>query len=299
MAQFCAYFGISRQAHYQKRKREIERHRQDQIILEMVRQVRRKHPRMGGRKLQTKIGPMLANEGLRIGRDRLFELLRAENLLVRRRKSSHRTTLPGHFRYPNRLSGLIISHPNQVWVCDLTYLRLQRQRFAYLFLLMDLYARYIVGWHVSHSLAADGAVKSLQMALSCLSQTMDSLIHHSDHGVQYANHEYIKTLRQHQILSSMGAIGNAYDNVFAERLIGILKGEYRLDMPFANLYQVEPAVEEVIHLYNTDRPHLSLNMAVPQDVYRGKCQDVPLVIIPSQEVIPPNPRFLMSTYFRT
>lgn len=239
MADIWAQFGISRQAHYQKLWREIERHTGDEVVLELVRQVRRKHPRMGVRKLLFKIQPLLDADQLQIGRDRLFELLRREDLLVKRRKTYRRTTIPGLWRAPNRLPGLIITHPNQVWVCDITYLELEIGRFAYLFVLMDLYARYILGWHVATSLAAEGALTSLKMALSHLSMPPQDLIHHSDHGVQYTNHAYMDTLLACNIQPSMGAVGNCYDNIFAERLIGILKSEYRLDTRFMNFSQVK------------------------------------------------------------
>ena len=110
----------------------------------------------------------------------------------------------------------------------------------------------------------NGALASLDMALSQLTQMPQDLIHHSDHGVQYTSHAYMNTLLDHHLQPSMGAVGNCYDNIFAERLIGILKSEYRLDTRFMNLSQVNLAVKEVIHLYNTDRPHFSLNLAVPQ-----------------------------------
>jgi transposase InsO family protein len=260
--------------------REIERQSNDEVVLEMVRQVRRKHPRMGGRKLLFKIQPLLAAERLQIGRDRLFELMRRQDLLVKRRKTYRRTTIPGLWRAPNRLPGLTIFQPNQVWVCDITYLEVEIDRFAYLFVLMDLFARYILGWHVSTSLAADGALISLDMALSHRSSATCDLIHHSDHGVQYTNHAYMNTLLASNIQPSMGAIGNCYDNIFAERLIGILKSEYRLDTRFMNFTQVNLAVKEVVHLYNTDRPHFSLNLAVPHDVYFGHHSDVPSLAIP-------------------
>ncbi|MFZ0531754.1 MAG: IS3 family transposase [Anaerolineales bacterium] len=260
---------------------EDERHSKDEIVLEMVRQVRRKHPRMGGRKLLFKIQPLLTAEGMQIGRDGLFELMRREDLLVKQRKTYRRTTIPGLWRAPNLLPGLTISHPNQVWVCDITYLEVEISHFAYLFVLMDLYARYILGWHVSTSLAADGALSSLKMALSHRSSDITDLIHHSDHGVQYTNHAYMNALLDHNINPSMGAIGNCYDNIFAERLIGILKSEYRLDTCFMNFTQVNLAVKEVVHLYNSDRPHLSLNLAVPQEVYSGHRSDVPSIAIPN------------------
>jgi len=280
MSQICELFGISRQAHYQKCWREEDRQAEAELILEMVRLVRRKHPRMGTRKLLYKIHPMLEADGLQVGRDRLFELLRGEDLLVKPKKSYRRTTAPGLYRAPNRLSGLVIAQPNQVWVCDITYLELETHHFAYLFLLMDLFSRFILGWQVSPSLAMEGALDSLEMALSQLPHIPSNLIHHSDHGVQYTAHGYLDTLRHHHILPSMGAVGNCYDNIFAERLIGILKNEYALDRPFVAFDQVTPAIQEVVHLYNTDRPHLSLNWATPKDVYSGSLCNVPSLTIP-------------------
>jgi transposase InsO family protein len=161
MDRICAQFGITRQAHYQKLKRETQRHFKDEIVMEMVRQVRRKHPRMGTRKLLFKMRPMLEADSLKVGRDRLFSLLRERDMLVQRKKAYRRTTIPGYWRTPNLLPGMMISQPNQVWVSDITYLEVEDGRFAYLFLLMDLFSRFIVGWQVAKSLAADGAVGSL------------------------------------------------------------------------------------------------------------------------------------------
>jgi transposase InsO family protein len=281
LSQVCTLFGISRQAHYQKQWREAEREEAEVLILELVRQVRRKHPRMGTRKLFFKLQPMLSAEGLQIGRDRLFTLLRGSDLLVKPKKTYRHTTVPGYYRAPNRLSGLIIAHPNQVWVCDITYLELEGQKFAYLFVLMDLFSRFILGWQISPSLAADGAVASLEMALSQVPHLPQQLIHHSDHGVQYTAHHYMDTLLAHHILPSMGAIGNCYDNIYAERVMGILKNEYGLDRPFVDFDQVKPTIQEVIHLYNSDRPHLSLNYATPQAVFSGSVVDVPPLCISS------------------
>lgn len=247
----------------------------------MVRQVRRKHPRMGTRKLLSKIQPMMDSEDLTIGRDRFFSLLRSQNMLVSRKRVYRHTTIPGYWRAPNRLTGLIVDHPNQVWVCDITYLELEVGRFAYMFLLMDLFARYIVGWHIASSLVTDGALKSLQMALLCQSSIPFGLIHHSDHGVQYTSHVYMDALLNNHFLPSMGEIGNCYDNIYAERVIGILKNEYLLDMPFVQIDQVSPIIKEVVHLYNTDRPHLSLNMVVPAEVYKGYRTNIPPVVIPT------------------
>ena len=284
MDQICAQFGITRQAHYQMVKREAHRQIEEEIIVEMVRQFRRKHPRLGTRKLLYKIQPMMVIEGLQIGRDRLFSLLRERDMLVPRKKGYRRTTIPGYWRTPNLLPGVTISQPNQVWVCDITYLELENSRFAYLFLLMDLFSRFIVGWHVSNSLAADGATDSLQMALKKLPKMKKNFIHHSDHGVQYTSRSYMDILLQEGIRPSMGEVGNCYDNIFAERVIGTLKNEYLLDACFTDIHQVYPAVKEAVYYYNTDRPHLSLSMAAPFDVYFGAYHDVLPVIIPESEV---------------
>ena len=280
MDQICTRFGITRQAHYQKVKREVHRRADDEIIFEMVRQVRRKHPRLGTRKLLFKIQPMLATEGLQIGRDRLFSLLRERDLLVQPKKAYRRTTIPGYWRTPNLLPGLTISQPNQVWVSDITYLDVEVGRFAYLFLLMDLYSRFIVGWHVATSLAADGAVYSLRMGLQQLPKIENTFIHHSDHGVQYTSRSYMEILFQKGIRPSMGEVGNCYDNIFAERVIGTLKNEYCLDTCFTDHNQVCLAVKEAIHYYNTDRPHFSLNLDAPIDVYFGNNHGVSPVLIP-------------------
>ena len=287
MDQICAQFGITRQAHYQKVQREKQQQVADEIILEMVRQVRRNHPRQGTRKLLSKIQPMLATEGLQIGRDRLFSLLRERDLLVQPKKAYRRTTIPGYWRTPNLLPGLTISQPNQVWVCDITYLEVEMGRFAYLFLLMDLYSRFIVGWHVASSLAADGAVKSLRMALKKLPEIEKTYIHHSDHGVQYTSRSYVEILLQKGIRPSMGEVGNCYDNIFAERVIGTLKNEYYLDARFTDHHQVRLAAKQAIHYYNTDRPHLSLNMAVPGDIYYGVDHDISPVLIPESDLCIP------------
>jgi putative transposase len=280
MGQVCRSFGISRQAHYQQCGREARRAAQHEEVRQLVHQVRAQHPRMGTRKLLDKIQPELQKQGQSIGRDRLFDLLRAGDLLVKPRRSYQRTTIPGWYRAPNRLLGRVITNVNQVWVGDITYLALERGGFAYLFLLMDLYSRYILGWHVAPSLAAEGALACLQMALPHHPGSPPSLIHHSDHGVQYTSRGYLDTLLAQHILPSMGAVGNCYDNIYAERLINTLKNEYLLDRPFAHLDQIPPALKEVIRLYNSDRPHLALHLATPEAVFCGIRADAPPIHIP-------------------
>jgi putative transposase len=280
MGQICSLFGITRQAYYQQQKRETLRSIEKETILESVRQVRRHHPRMGCRKILDEIQPLLAWKNIKMGRDQLFDLLREADLLVKPKKKYRRTTFSGRWRAPNRLPGMTISQSDQVWVCDITYLALTNNRFAYLFLIMDLYSRCIIGWHVAPSLETTGALASLEMALAHRLNKQREGIHHSDHGVQYTSQAYLQKLQENRLLASMGAVGNCYDNIYAERVIGTLKGEYNLDADFTNVRQVSATVKEVVYLYNTERPHLSLGMAKPQDVYIGNIVSVPSIDVP-------------------
>jgi transposase InsO family protein len=282
MTQICSEFKISRQAHYQQVKRETGKLAKDVCVLNMVQEVRRKHPRMGTRKILCKITPDLEQNSLKMGRDELFELLRANKMLVLPRKRGRRTTIPGLYRTPNLLPGLSISRPNQVWVGDITYIDTEIENFVFLFLLMDLYSRFIVGYWVATSLGAEGAIHCLKMALGFQRETDHALIHHSDHGVQYTSRRYMKLLFDHHVSPSMGQIGNCYDNIFAERLIGTLKHEYLLGDRFVDAQQVYIAAKQSVNLYNTDRPHLSLKNVSPADVYYNQSLQLPPLCIPEE-----------------
>lgn len=282
MGQICEQFGISRQAHYQQVKHEAQEQIRHKEIVQVVQAVRLKHPRMGTRKLLCKIQKEWPEKDQKIGRDRLFDLLREHKMLVTPRKSKRRTTIPGLYRVPNLLPGLIINHPNQVWVGDITYIDVGVDSFVFLFLLMDLYSRYIVGWQLASSLGAEGAIQSLQMALHKSSVSGQNMIHHSDHGCQYTSDAYAKILVAHQIRISMGEVGNCYDNIYAERLNGTLKNEYLLGDRFVDAPQAVLATQQAINAYNTDRPHLSLNYAIPADVYFGYNVLAPALIIPEE-----------------
>jgi len=154
-------FQISKQAHYQKQRREEQKKVEHKQILSIVQVVRNTHPRMGTRKVLGKIEPEMIAKGLKTGRDQLFEVLRSEKMLIYPRKSRRITTIPGLLRTPNLLPGMTITQPNQVWVADITYLEVEVVRFVFLFLLMDLYSRYIVGWHIAPTLETKGAVECL------------------------------------------------------------------------------------------------------------------------------------------
>lgn len=280
----CGWFGISRQAYYQSRAREIERAAQEQLVLELVQGIRQWHPRMGGRKLYHEfyheLKEPMAALGIKQGRDKFFAVLRQHDLLVPVKRNRRRTTYPGRWRRPNLLAELTITRVHQAWVGDITYIATE-EGFRYLVLLTDAYSRFIVGYDLSDSLAVEGCLRTLNRAIAhcveqCGAQRLSGLIHHSDHGIQYMAADYADRLDSVGILASMGEVGNCYDNAMAERINGILKDEYNLNALFVNDAQAQLAVQQAIYLYNYERPHLSLAYAKPAQIHSGSLQSLPL-----------------------
>ena len=264
----CGWYGISRQAHYQQLRRQADRTQEADKIIALVKQMRERHPRMGVRKLLHALQADLAAIGIQIGRDRFFSLLAQHEMLVPPLgRSRRRTTWAGLWRCPNRLATLVIDRVQQVWVADITYLE-TADGFCYLSLVTDAFSRMLVGYDVSHSLAVEGALRALEMAIAqAHSLVLPGLIHHSDHGVQYTCHAYRTRLDKAHILSSMGDVGNCYDNALAERVNGILKQEYRLGDVLVDFDHAVAATHEAVWLYNYERPHLSLSMQKPAEVH--------------------------------
>jgi transposase InsO family protein len=266
MTMICQWYDISRQAHYQQKQRDQQRQEEEAQILDIVRQWRRHHPRMGVRKVLTALQDEFKAQNLSIGRDRLFDLLREHNLLVKLLRRPGRTTWPGHWRSENLLPEATITAPNQAWVSDITYIHTE-EGFVYLSLITDVFSRRILGYDLSNTLAVEGSLRALQMALKEAGPLDPGLIFHSDHGIQYTCSAFREALRPHRIRSSMGQVGNCYDNAIAERLNGILKQEYGLGDIFVDQSQVQLAVDQAVFLYNHQRPHFSLNLLTPDQVY--------------------------------
>jgi transposase InsO family protein len=268
MAALCAEFGLTRQGHWRWAVGEPRQALASTVIVELVLEIRRRMPRLGGRKLHYLLRPDLERMGVKLGRDALFELLGAQGLLIEPRRRSTRTTNSFHrFRvWPNLIRELEVSRPDQVWVADLTYLRCLRQ-FVYLFLVSDLYSRKIVGWALGETLEARWALEALRMALAGAERPVEGLIHHSDRGVQYCCEDYVGVLKKEQARISMAEVGNPYANAVAERICGILKGEFYLDRTFAEPTLARRAALDAIAIYNHERPHTSLRLLTPAQCY--------------------------------
>lgn len=263
----CRYFNISRMAYYKSLNRLNHKELSEELIIELVREVRKTQPRVGGRKLYLHLYHNLQKIG-KIGRDKFFDILRANELLVERKKSYTKTTQSYHrfYKWNNLIRHRVFTRSNQCWVSDITYLRTELG-FVYLFLVSDLYSRKIVGWNLSNSLSIEGGIKALKMALKQRTDKKLPLIHHSDRGVQYCSKEYVKLLQKNKIQISMTQENHCYENSIAERINGILKDEFLLDSTFKNKSFAEKTCKQSITTYNNIRLHGSLNYQTPYKIH--------------------------------
>ena len=239
------------------------------MVIELVHRIRHYQPRIGGKKLYKLLKDDLDNLEGSIGRDKFFDILRKRKLLVKRRRKYVTTTDSYHrfHKYKNKLKAKQLTAPNQAYVSDITYLR-TREGFVYLFLQTDGWSRKITGWHLSESLAIEGAVHALKMTLRQCKKT-EAVIHHSDRGIQYCCKAYVSILQKHQMEISMTEENHCYENAIAERVNGILKQEFLLDEKFVSKASALKAVKEAIESYNNRRPHWSLNLCTPQQVHQA------------------------------
>lgn len=269
MERLCALVGFSRQAFYKQRHHRSRREIDEELIVALIQRERCLHPRIGTRKLQRLLAAELAELGVSIGRDRLFWLLGERDLLVPRRRRGTVTTCSRHgFRvWPNLIRHVQAGLSHQVWVSDLTYIRTD-EGFIYLALVMDAFSRKIVGYDSSDSLESEGCLRALRMALAQLPDGA-APIHHSDRGTQYCCGRYITALEERGCPISMTEMNHCYENAKAERLNGILKGEYGLGQTFRSKMQAREAAHQAVLLYNSRRPHLALNYRTPEAVHTG------------------------------
>lgn len=271
MARICQLLDKTRTGFYKQRTVREKQYVDQSIVLDLVSRERELMPRLGGIKLFVRIQPELKRQGIKIGRDKLFKLLREHGLLVPRIKAfTPKTTKfdPSLKISTNLICDSWVSYVNQVWVADITYLRLSGG-FCYLSLIMDRYSRKVVGWHVAETLKTADTLVALEMALQTLTPDSFHPIHHSDRGCQYASHDYYNALIEAGLKPSMTEELHCYENAHAERLNGILKDEFSLGCTFQTIEQARKATEQAITVYNNCRPHGSLGYKTPQAVYEA------------------------------
>jgi len=239
----------------------------EQIILDMIKEKRKIWKKGSGRNLLASIKPELEKHSISIGRDKFFDLLRENDLLIKKTKRKTNTTFSYHHfhKYPNLIKEKEATYPGQIIVSDITYIWLsENDSFAYLYLITDVYSRKIIGYYISDNLKASSAVKALKKALKYLPR-IKAIIHHSDRGIQYCSYEYTDLLKLNNISISMTEDSDPRDNAIAERINRTIKEEFTDDktISFKNLNQAKNNIPKIINFYNEQRPHRSIEMLTP------------------------------------
>jgi transposase InsO family protein len=275
----CRLFGHTKQAYYKDGNRLLLLAVKERMVVDFVRSRRKNCPGMGGEKLWYKYKEEYPSEYL-MGRDAFMNVLYTNRLTLRKKRRRCRTTDSSHPYplYENLVKGLEVTYFGQVIVSDITYVRMG-EKFCFLSIVTDVYSRSIIGYYVGESLAVVNTIKALEMALERLGNIPreKGCIHHSDRGVQYASYEYTDMLKECNIAISMTQNGDPRDNAIAERVNGILKGEFLDAYSFKDIGQVRTEVDKAIHYYNYERPHRALNMETPvkmagkEDAYTYTC----------------------------
>lgn len=241
-------------------------------IIDDVKVIRKTQPKVGTIKLHESLSNGWKEKGLKVGRDKLYAILDANHMLIRKRKRrSPKTTFSNHSftTAPDLCKEFVPTAPNQLYVSDITYIPIQNGRFCYLFLVTDSYSKYVVGYKLARSMHARHAVEALMNAEEQRT-TQERIIHHSDRGIQYCCPEYVGYLQSHGYVQSNTQSSDPRDNSIAERLNGILKEE--LIYPFGEIYDYKEAqkrVEAAVQTYNNERLHLSCDLHTPYDVHHG------------------------------
>jgi len=208
----------------------------------------------------------LRQHGLKINHKRVLRLMHEDNLLRLKMRPFVPVTTDSRHGWeivPNLARGLILTGMDQLWVADITYIRLQEE-FAFLAVVLDAFSRRVIGWALARHLRASLAIEALQMALAARRPPPDTLIHHSDRGVQYACGEYTAILKVHAIRASMSRVGNPYDNAKAERFMRTLKEEEADGRDYRDIEDARPRIAAYFEdYYNTERLHSALGYRPP------------------------------------
>lgn len=260
MKELYEMVGITKQAHYKRVKQKEKLADITQEMVESAQEIRKKHKRMGCRKLYDEIKPEA------IGRDRFEAILLSNGFRVKRKKSYHRTTYAGKRWYLNLISGTEVRKENKLLVSDITYIPVFKGDHYYLTLVLDVYSRIITGWSLSETMTAEDTVApAYKMAVEGLTkEERKELIFHSDRGSQYGSNLMEDYHKHYLTTPSMG--GKAWENAHAESINGILKNEYiNFEYMDISLKEAKSIIKEIVYLYNYERPHGSLKNRKPQE----------------------------------
>lgn len=265
---WCRLFGYRRANYYKSLKRRAKAQLEEEIIIKLVIEHRGELVNTGLRKTYEMIKDFVAAQNIKMGRDRLADILRANNLLVKAKKSYTITTLTNGWRhrYDDLRIDLVPTASEQLWVADITYIRTE-EGFEYLSIITDAYSKFIVGWCSFPTLETAGCLQALNMALEAREYPQRSLIHHSDRGAQYCSEKYTQLLLSQDISISVTQNGSPYENPMAESVNSILKVELDLDQTFKSRVQARKVIDRKMYLYNEKRLHGSIDYLTPSQAY--------------------------------
>lgn len=255
----CKLLSCSRSSYYRSRKQK-DPGGSDLELRSQIQQIALQWPCYGYRRVTAE----LQRQGVHVNRKRVLRLMRADNLLCIRKKRFIRTTRSDHSLavYPNLTSGIQLTGMDQLWVADITYIRLFAE-FIFLAVILDAFSRRCIGWCLSRRIDTNLTLTALRMALN-KRHVSAALIHHSDQGVQYAANEYVELLRANQIRISMSRRANPYDNALAESFMKTLKYEEVHLFEYQNINEAHRRIGHFLEdVYNQKRLHSSLGYRPP------------------------------------
>jgi putative transposase len=259
----CALTGVSRASYY-RHWHQVAPRREETALRDVLQRLAVSHRHYGYRRLNA----LLRREGWAVNHKRVLRLMRTDNLLCLRRPTFVPATTDSHHDWrvvPNLARGMQVTGLDQLWVADITYLRLLEE-FAFLAVVLDAFSRRVIGWAVESHLRAGLAVAALEMALAARHPRPGQLIHHSDRGVQYACAEYSALLAAHAIQPSMSRIGSPYDNAKAESFMSTLKREEVDGRAYRDAEEARRSIGTFIEeVYNRQRLHSALSYLAPAD----------------------------------
>lgn len=271
----CRQFGYSKQAYY-KHVNHIEKNAVvEDVVVGLIKKKREIWKRGSGRNLHQSLKKEFKEQQIKLGRDKFFDVLRQNGLLIKPKRVRAKTTCSYHHfnKYQNLIEAASTKRCNEIWVSDITYIWLKEQdKFCYLNLITDLHSRKIVGHCVYEDLSVKGSIIALQQALQQRKDKTLSLIHHSDRGVQYCCHAYVQLLQKNKVQISMTQSGDPLENAVAERINRTIKEEFTDDreMHFCSIESAKVSINNFVNFYNENRPHRSVNWHTPNEAHKIK-----------------------------
>jgi putative transposase len=261
IGRMCTLAGVSRAGYY--RHFEASAPRQEETgVRDVIQRLALANRHYGYRR----IAALLRRDGLAVNHKRVLRLMREDNLLCLRKRAFVPATTDSRHGWrvvPNLARGMVTTGLDQLWVADITFIRLQEE-FAFLAIVLDAFSRRVIGWALNTHLQASLAIDALNMAIAARRPTPGNLIHHSDRGVQYSCGEYTALLAAHDIQPSMSRIGNPYDNAKAESFMKTLKQEEVDGRSYRDANQARQMIGSFIEeVYNDQRLHSALTYQSP------------------------------------